>query len=67
MSIDDEPLEDFYPTCSICGDTITGDGYRADDGSYFCEDCIKPIDGREEAEERRESAYANAKERYGGT
>lgn len=67
MSIEDEPLDSFYPTCFVCGDIITGDGYRTSDGDYICEDCIKHINGVEEAEERRESAYADSTERQNRT
>ena len=30
-SVDDEPLDDFYPVCIVCGEKITGDGYKIGD------------------------------------
>ena len=47
-SVDDEPLDDFYPVCIVCGEKITGDGYKIGD-DYCCDECAKSIDGTDEA------------------
>lgn len=61
MRLDDESLEGYYPKCSRCGEDITGDGYKIDD-EYYCEDCVKSIDGTDVAEENRYAAYERANE-----
>ena len=66
MNLEDVPVEEFLPTCSQCGEKIECDGYKDKDGNYYCEDCFddmfKQIDGYEEAEERRYSAFENAQD-----
>lgn len=65
MSIDDEPLDDFYPVCSACGETIDGRGYKV--GSvYFCEGCAEEINGTDEAYEARYAAFEGAQETFFG-
>lgn len=59
MSYEDEPLEMFYPRCCVCGDQITGDGYKFGD-QYCCENCAETIDGSEEADDIRYGAWLNA-------
>lgn len=60
MRVEDEPLEAFYPQCSVCGDVITGDGYKVGD-DYYCEDCVKPIYGLDEAIIRRDACFEEAR------
>lgn len=72
MRMSDESIDSFYPTCCMCGEAITGKGYLYDGYDFYCEDCIgddikvgaELIDGQEEAEERRYSAYEDAQERF---
>lgn len=61
FEIDDEPLDGFYPICAACGEPIYGDGYKIGD-DYYCEDCVKPISGTDEAINAREARYEAAAE-----
>lgn len=61
MSVEDEPLDGFYPTCWECGETITGDGYKIGE-CYYCEDCVKTINGTDEAINRRDARFEMARE-----
>lgn len=65
MRIEDEPLEDFYPVCAKCGEKITGAGHEFD-GEYYCDDCftVEDFDGRDIAEEQRDAAFEDARERF---
>lgn len=67
MNLEDEPLDNFYPVCCCCGETITDKGYKFN-GDYYCEDCFdyEEIDGAEEAEDKRYAAYENAEETFYG-
>lgn len=62
MNINDEPLDDFYPVCTYCGDRIDGAGYKVGD-DYYCENCVSEINGQDIAEENRDAAFEGAKER----
>lgn len=63
MRVEDEPSERFYPVCCDCGCAISGEGFLFH-GDYYCADCFdyREIDGQEEAEERRYSAFEDAQE-----
>lgn len=63
MKIEDEPLDEFYPRCALCGEQITGDGYQIEQ-EYYCDSCIEMcrIDGTESAESIRDAAYEDARE-----
>lgn len=65
MSIEDEPIEGFFPHCAACGEAIDGDGYKIGD-DYYCENCVEHINGYEVAEDNRESAYEDACSRFYG-
>lgn len=65
MRIEDEPLDDFYPVCSICHNKIYGTGYKFG-GEICCEDCFEPEEfyGPDEAKMNREQAFEEARERF---
>lgn len=60
MKVEDEPLDDFYPTCGECGDIITGDGYKIGE-CYYCERCVQSINGADEAVVRRDASFEDAR------